>query len=39
MNKELGQRGVEEGGGGRGLSGGWWFLSETRLGVVGQQFL
>ena len=20
-------------------SGGWWFLSETRLGVVGQQFL
>ena len=40
MNKELGQRGVEEGlGGGRGLSGGWWFNSETRLGVVGQQFL
>ena len=38
MNKELGQRGVEEGGG-RGLGGGWWFLSETRLGVVGQQFL
>ena len=27
------------GGGGRGLSGGWWFNSETRLGVVGQQFL
>ena len=25
--------------GGRGLSGGWWFLSETRLVVVGQQFL
>ena len=42
MNQELGQRwgrGEGGGGGGGGFSGGWWFLSETRLGVVGQQFL
>ena len=31
--------GEGSGSGGRGLSGGRWFLSETRLGVVGQQFL
>ena len=31
------ERGSRKGGG--GFSGGWWFLSETRLGVVGQQFL
>ena len=40
MNQELGQRwGRGGGGGGGGFSGGWCFLSETRLGVVGQQFL